>query len=188
MEHRAAGHIVATLRDAGCVFAEDEARLLVSEARNPVELAAMVERRVGGLPLEQVFGWAAFCGLRIAVEPGVFVPRPGTELLVREAAALSRPGAVVVDLCCGSGAVGLRWPRLWSGSSCTRLTSILRPCGARAATSPPSQSAGSTTAISTSRCPPRCAATSRCSSPTSPTSRPTRSRSCRARPACTSRG
>jgi release factor glutamine methyltransferase len=98
--------IVARLRAAGCVFAEDEARLLVSAARTPADLAAMVDRRAAGLPLEHVLGWAEFCGLRIAVEPGVFVPRRRTEFLVREAIALARPGAVVVDLCCGSGAVG----------------------------------------------------------------------------------
>src|SRR5690606_12153321 len=56
--------------------------------------------------LEHVLGWAELCGLRFAVAPGVFVPRRRTELLVRRAAALARPGAVVVDLCCGSGAVG----------------------------------------------------------------------------------
>jgi len=99
--------VVARLRAAGCVFAEDEARLLAAAARTPAELTALVERRVAGLPLEQVLGWAEFCGLRVAVEPGVFVPRPRTELLVRQAVALARPGAVVVDLCCGSGAVGL---------------------------------------------------------------------------------
>ncbi len=66
----------------------------------------MVDRRAEGLPLEQILGWAEFCGLRIAVAPGVFVPRRRTELLVREAVALARPRAVVVDLCCGSGAVG----------------------------------------------------------------------------------
>ncbi len=66
----------------------------------------MVERRVVGLPLEHVIGWAEFYGLRIAVDAGVFVPRRRTEFLVAEAAALARPGAVVVDLCCGSGALG----------------------------------------------------------------------------------
>ncbi|HTP16492.1 MAG TPA: putative protein N(5)-glutamine methyltransferase, partial [Streptosporangiaceae bacterium] len=118
--------IVTRLRAAGCVFAEDEARLLISAARTRAELAAMVDRRAAGLPLEQVIGWAEFCGLRITVDPGVFVPRLRTEFLVRQAAALARqaagpagqaggpagqaaldrPRAVVVDLCCGSGAVG----------------------------------------------------------------------------------
>jgi release factor glutamine methyltransferase len=111
--------VVTRLRAAGCVFAEDEARLLISAARTPADLAAMVDRRAAGLPLEHVLGWAEFCGLRIAVDPGVFVPRRRTEFLVRLAVGLVRPAAspadqavarprvVVVDLCCGSGAVGV---------------------------------------------------------------------------------
>jgi release factor glutamine methyltransferase len=109
--------IVATLRAAGCVFAEEEARLLIAEARTPDELGAMVDRRAGGVPLEYVVGWAEFCGLRIALDEGVFVPRRRTELLVHQAAdAVRRPAGsdrpvspvrtVIVDLCCGSGAVG----------------------------------------------------------------------------------
>ena len=98
--------IIARLRAAGCVFAEDEAGLLVAAAGTPTDLAAMVDRRVAGHPLEQVLGWSEFAGLRIRLEPGVFVPRRRTELLVREAAAVAAPGALVVDLCCGSGAIG----------------------------------------------------------------------------------
>jgi release factor glutamine methyltransferase len=98
--------VVSRLRAAGCVFAEDEARLLVDAARTPAELALLVERRVAGLPLEHVLGWAEFCGVRVRVDAGVFVPRRRTELLVREASVVARPGAVVVDMCCGSGAVG----------------------------------------------------------------------------------
>jgi release factor glutamine methyltransferase len=135
--------IVTRLRAAGCVFAEDEAQLLISAAQTPADLAAMVDRRAAGLPLEHVLGWAEFCGLRIAVDPGVFVPRRRTEFLVGQAAALAgQPGpgeqatgqasapaqkaadetghagpsaeparqagpVVIVDLCCGSGAVGI---------------------------------------------------------------------------------
>ncbi|MGW0532224.1 putative protein N(5)-glutamine methyltransferase [Streptomyces sp. NPDC003032] len=98
--------VVTALRAAGCVFAEDEAELILSTARTPAEVAAMVERRAGGLPLEHVVGWAEFRGLRIAVDPGVFVPRRRTEFLVAQAAALAGREAVVVDLCCGSGALG----------------------------------------------------------------------------------
>ncbi|MET7856352.1 putative protein N(5)-glutamine methyltransferase [Streptomyces sp. NPDC005318] len=101
--------IVTTLRAAGCVFAEDEAELILSTAGTPAELAAMVDRRAAGLPLEHVLGWAEFRGLRIAVDPGVFVPRRRTEFLVDQAVGLvSRADgpAVVVDLCCGSGALG----------------------------------------------------------------------------------
>ena len=96
--------IVSTLRNAGCVFAEDEARLLIEAAADPAELARLVERRVAGIPLEQLLGWAEFAGLRIVVEPGVFVPRRRTELLVAEAARRAPPHATVVELCCGSGA------------------------------------------------------------------------------------
>jgi len=66
----------------------------------------MVDRRVDGIPLEQVLGWAELSGLRIEVDPGVFVPRPRSELLVGQAIEVARRGAVVVDLCCGSGAIG----------------------------------------------------------------------------------
>ena len=98
--------VITRLRAAGCVFAEDEADLLISAARTPAELDALVARRTGGLPLEHILGWAQFYGMRVAVDPGVFVPRRRTEFLVRRALALCRPGSVVVDLCCGSGAVG----------------------------------------------------------------------------------
>jgi release factor glutamine methyltransferase len=104
--------VVARLRAAGCVFAEDEARLLAETARSSAELDALVERRVSGLPLEQVVGWAEFHGLRISVDPGVFVPRRRSEFLVDTAVSLahrqsSPPAPVIVDLCCGTGALGL---------------------------------------------------------------------------------
>ncbi|MFD7071256.1 putative protein N(5)-glutamine methyltransferase [Streptomyces sp. NPDC059913] len=98
--------VVTALRSAGCVFAEDEAELILAAAGDPAALAAMVGQRVAGHPLEHVLGWAEFDGLRITVGPGVFVPRRRTEFLLHQAAALVRPGAVVVDLCCGSGALG----------------------------------------------------------------------------------
>ncbi|MBV2352951.1 putative protein N(5)-glutamine methyltransferase [Streptomyces sp. J2-1] len=107
--------VVSVLRAAGCVFAEDEARLILAAAHDEQDLAAKVARRVAGHPLEQVVGWAEFHGLRISVEPGVFVPRRRTEFLIDQALAHaslaahspSAPGTpVVVDLCCGSGALG----------------------------------------------------------------------------------
>ena len=90
------------------MFAEDEAQLLKKAARGPDELEGMVRRRLAGLPLEQVVGWAEFRGLRLFVEPGVFVPRRRSEFLVKTAIELEdaeRP--VIVDVCCGTGALGL---------------------------------------------------------------------------------
>lgn len=98
--------VVARLRRAGCVFAEDEAEILLSCARGCDGLEAMVERRTAGEPLEYVVGWAEFCGRRMAVEPGVFVPRRRTEFLVGRAVDLAPERPVAVDLCCGSGALG----------------------------------------------------------------------------------
>jgi release factor glutamine methyltransferase len=99
--------IIARLRAAGCVFAEDEAALLIEAAASePDTLERMVAQRVAGLPLEHILGWVDFCGLRLAVGPGVFVPRQRTEFLVRRAVAVTEPGAIVVDMCCGCGALG----------------------------------------------------------------------------------
>ncbi|MER6414584.1 putative protein N(5)-glutamine methyltransferase [Streptomyces humidus] len=98
--------LVIALRAAGCVFAEEEAELILDAAPTADEAAAMARRRAAGLPLEHVVGWAEFHGLRITVEPGVFVPRRRTEFLVDQALAAAPHASVVVDLCCGSGAVG----------------------------------------------------------------------------------
>ncbi|MFF7265109.1 putative protein N(5)-glutamine methyltransferase [Streptomyces sp. NPDC008159] len=98
--------VVTALRAAGCVFAEEEAELILTTARTPDDVTAMVDRRVSGVPLEVVLGWAEFAGLRIAVDPGVFVPRRRTEFLVERALAAVPHASVVVDLCCGSGALG----------------------------------------------------------------------------------
>jgi release factor glutamine methyltransferase len=101
--------VVATLRAAGCVFAEEEATILTEAAAGPDELAAMVRKRVEGRPLEHIVGWVEFGGRRIAVQEGVFVPRRRSELLVREVVSFlrGRTGLVVVDLCCGCGAIGV---------------------------------------------------------------------------------
>ncbi len=121
--------LVARLRAAGCVFAEDEARILTEAADgDAARLEELTAARVGGLPLEHLVGWAELDGRRWLVAPGVFVPRQRSELLVREAAAraaadspdtptspgraAARGGAagvgpvLLVDLCCGCGALG----------------------------------------------------------------------------------
>jgi release factor glutamine methyltransferase len=97
--------VVARLRAAGCVFAEDEAALLTSAATG-ADLDAMIERRCAGEPLEYILGWVSFLGLRIALEPGVFVPRRRTEFLAELAIGFAQPRAVAVELCCGAAAIG----------------------------------------------------------------------------------
>jgi release factor glutamine methyltransferase len=92
------------------VYAEEEAALLLGEAASPEELDRMVQDRVDGWPLEQVLGWAELSGVRVRVGRDVFVPRRRSELLVREALTVARGSTrrpVVVDLCCGCGAVGV---------------------------------------------------------------------------------
>jgi release factor glutamine methyltransferase len=82
---------------------------LLAASGTRADLEDMVERRIAGTPLEHVLGWVDFCGLRITVDAGVFVPRRRTQYLVEQAVACvpSHVGAVVVDLCCGCGAVGV---------------------------------------------------------------------------------
>lgn len=98
--------LVARLRAAGCVYAEEEAALLASAAAG-ADLEELVVRRVAGEPLEQLVGWAGFRGLEVQVAPGVFVPRGRTAFLVSLAVPLLAEGDVAVDLCCGTGAIGL---------------------------------------------------------------------------------
>jgi release factor glutamine methyltransferase len=92
--------LVDRLRAAGCAFAEEEAALLLE---SDGDLEELVARRCAGEPLEHLLGWAEFAGLRVAVAPGVFVPRKRTELMARETVAL-RP-RLLVELCCGAAAV-----------------------------------------------------------------------------------
>jgi release factor glutamine methyltransferase len=97
---------IARLRASGCVFAEDEAAVLAeAAAKDPQALATLVERRAQGEPLEQVVGYADFAGVRVRLSPGVFVPRVRSELLVR--VAVAENPQIALDLCCGSGALGL---------------------------------------------------------------------------------
>jgi release factor glutamine methyltransferase len=96
------------LAAAGCVSAAAEAAWLLEEGPDAEALRAMVARRAAGEPLQYVIGWAPFGRLRLAVGPGVFVPRPETEGLADRAAIRLQATAaprVAVDLCTGSGAI-----------------------------------------------------------------------------------
>jgi release factor glutamine methyltransferase len=73
-------------------------------------LESMLDRRAAGEPVQYILGSADFMGLRFRVDHGVLIPRQDTETLV-EAALIDlrqRPGRpALLDLCCGSGCVGL---------------------------------------------------------------------------------
>ncbi|GAB2598769.1 putative protein N(5)-glutamine methyltransferase [Pseudactinotalea suaedae] len=99
--------VVARLRAAGCVFAEDEAALLREQATSTAELTSLLERRVAGEPLEHVLGWVELGGARYAVGRGVFVPRQRSRVLVEAALELlrGRDAPVVVEVCCGVAAI-----------------------------------------------------------------------------------
>lgn len=129
--------VVAHLRKAGCVFAEDEARILLQTAQvsssdradRHATLVELLARRVAGEPLEQVVGWVDFAGLRIAVAPGVFVPRQRTTLLAKQSILAVKAvkdagrdvkdaggGARFLEAFCGVGAVATTLSRAIPGT------------------------------------------------------------------------
>lgn len=98
------------------VLGVDRGRLALVDELSPAaaeEYAALLARREAREPLQHLLGVAWFRHVELAVGPGVFVPRPETELLagwavdrIREhTGSTTGEGAVVVDLCTGSGAV-----------------------------------------------------------------------------------
>jgi release factor glutamine methyltransferase len=109
--------LAARLQATGGPSAEEEVRLLVETAgrESPADqsfaLDELVRRRAEGEPLERVIGRTSFRGLPMEICHGVFVPRRRTEYLVARAVALagrrSSTPLVLLDLCCGSGAVGV---------------------------------------------------------------------------------
>lgn len=125
----ACASVASTLRDAGVPTPDVDARWLVAAAagvdprRAPdgtldtaavTALDALVARRCDREPLQRVVGTAPFRDLELTCRPGVFVPRPETEVLVDLALGLvdevggADGGPVVVhEPCCGSGAIGL---------------------------------------------------------------------------------
>lgn len=102
--HRSTASIVDRLRAAGCLAPEEEAADLRAAAPGPGVLDDWVARRERGEPLAWITGRTGFCGRSLEIGPGVYVPRPHTEELVRRAAAVAGAGRAA-DLCTGSGAV-----------------------------------------------------------------------------------
>lgn len=102
--------VARRLEAAGVTSPMNDARILLDHAdKQSLDLEPLLAAREARIPLQHIVGAAGFRYLDLAVGPGVFVPRPETELLVDEVLAavvdLSQPR--VVDLCAGSGAIGL---------------------------------------------------------------------------------
>ena len=70
-------------------------------------ILSVYEERLTGRPLWYIYGDAEFYGYTIKVDERVLIPRPETELLVRQAVASLKDGDSVLDLCTGSGAVAI---------------------------------------------------------------------------------
>lgn len=89
-------------------------RLFLQDAVTPdqkVRVEQLLARRLSRVPLQHILGTAAFRHIEVAVGPGVFIPRPETELVteagVRELALQAEGGRIAVDLCSGSGAIAI---------------------------------------------------------------------------------
>ena len=103
--------IAARLDRAGVPSAEHDARVLVAHAAaTGQDIDELVRRRAARVPLQHITGVVGFRYLDLAVGPGVFVPRPETEVVAGLAIDLARAAGsspLVVDLCSGSGAIAL---------------------------------------------------------------------------------
>jgi release factor glutamine methyltransferase len=99
--------LVRRLAMAGCVAADAEADELLSRAPDEATLDAWLARREEGEPLSWITGFQTFCGHLVAVDRGVYVPRPQSEALACRAATFleASPRRRAADLCTGSGAV-----------------------------------------------------------------------------------
>jgi release factor glutamine methyltransferase len=94
------------LSAAGFVAADEEAEELLSAAGgDAVLLGAFLNRRLRGEPLAWITGSVLFCGLRVRVDPGVYVPRWQSEPLALRAVERLPDNGTAIDLCTGAGAI-----------------------------------------------------------------------------------
>lgn len=94
------------LAEGGCLAPDAEADALLgasTEGIGPID--SLIARRLYGEPLAWITGSIRFCGVRVRIDRGVFVPRPHTQALARRAVKLLPSEGIAVDLCTGSGAV-----------------------------------------------------------------------------------
>ncbi len=79
--------------------------MIDAAAGDPARLRALVARRLTGEPLAWITGAVEFCGVRVRVDPGVYVPRLHTEPLARRAVERLPVRGTAIDVCTGSGAI-----------------------------------------------------------------------------------
>lgn len=80
-----------------------------------------VQRRINGEPLQYILGECEFMSLPFFVESGVLIPRADTETLVEEVIKLSKPNAKILDICCGSGCIGISLAHFIKDAAVTML-------------------------------------------------------------------
>lgn len=98
--------LAEALAEAGCVAAFEEAdELIAAAAGDDRKLLEMAKRRAAGEPLAWVTGEVIFCGYRVLVAAGVYVPRWQSEPLAYRATELLPEDGLAVDMACGSGAI-----------------------------------------------------------------------------------
>lgn len=106
--------LIDALRPAAGAEAEIEAKFLLEASADEAWLRAAVARRLKGEPLQYILGEWEFMGLPFFVGPGALIPRQDTETLCEAALGWlkTRPGTRVLDLCCGTGCIGVSLSKL----------------------------------------------------------------------------
>lgn len=93
------------------VFGTDYAHIITDDGPATAEqlerMGNIRARRLAGEPVQYILGSAWFMGLQFAVRKGILIPRRDSETIVDAAIRLAPPGAALLDLCCGSGCLGL---------------------------------------------------------------------------------
>jgi release factor glutamine methyltransferase len=134
--------LAARLAAAGFLAADDEADVLVAAADQAgVGVEPLAARRLAGEPLAWIVGHTWFAGHRLVVTPGVYVPRPHTEVVAARALTHLGPRGVAIDACTGSGAVAATLQRARPGATvlatdldpeavaCARANGVDARCG-----------------------------------------------------------
>ena len=106
--------LAAALAPVSGEESEIEARFLLEASADEAWLREAIGRRLSGEPLQYILGAWEFMGLPFDVGPEALIPRQDTETLCETALSWlkTRPGAKVLDLCCGTGCIGVSLARL----------------------------------------------------------------------------